>query len=231
MSGAPDVSTLPSESSEHGFPIPGPFFFHPDHIGSVNLVTDSSGALVTELNYTPYGELIRSQSSGPDITRYKYTGQEEDIETSLMYYGARYYDAELGRFVSRDSMVSDWRRSQGHNRYMYVGGLPTRLRDPDGHIFGIDDLFVAIIIGATVGATAGGVAAGTHGNIKGWLSGDVKFDWDAAAKGAAFGAVLGGISGGIGYGLSGVGGMTFGASNGAILETAFNAGSLNTIFA
>ncbi|HNM05107.1 MAG TPA: RHS repeat-associated core domain-containing protein, partial [Leptospiraceae bacterium] len=54
-------------------------------------------------------------SSGPDITKHKYTGQIEDKESGLYYYKARYYDASLGRFNSADSLIMP-ESIQGMNR-------------------------------------------------------------------------------------------------------------------
>ena len=64
--------------------------------------------------------------------RCKYTGQEEDADTGLYYYKARYYDAALGRFIQPDSMgFPD--QDAGMNRYMYVRGNPVGNIDPTGN--------------------------------------------------------------------------------------------------
>ncbi|EMY67788.1 RHS repeat-associated core domain-containing protein, partial [Leptospira vanthielii] len=82
--------------------------------------------------YKPYGEIFRTDSYGPDITKFKYTGQEEDQESGLYYYKARYYDASLGRFVSNDGQVFP-DKEQGMNRMMYVEGNPVAFVDPSGN--------------------------------------------------------------------------------------------------
>ncbi|NCS93435.1 MAG: RHS repeat-associated core domain-containing protein [Leptospira sp.] len=61
-----------------------------------------------------------------------YTGQEEDRESGLMYYKARYYDAKIGRFLQQDSMAFP-NQVQGMNRMMYVEGNPVGFRDPSGN--------------------------------------------------------------------------------------------------
>ena len=78
--------------------------FVPSVNGSTRLVTNASGLVISRVEYKPYGEVIKTQSNGPDNFRHKYTGQEHDSETSLSYYGARYYDAQLGRFLTQDIM-------------------------------------------------------------------------------------------------------------------------------
>ncbi len=55
----------------------------------------------------PYGEIIRDKSSGANIVRHKFTGQQEDAETGLMYYGARYYDPYIGNFITPDSLIPE----------------------------------------------------------------------------------------------------------------------------
>jgi hypothetical protein len=88
-------------------PVAGLFFIHPDHLGSTTMITDGYGNPVSggeyggksHISYKPYGEILRTDSGGPDITKFKYTGQIEDKETGLMYYKARYYDPMLARFT------------------------------------------------------------------------------------------------------------------------------------
>ncbi|MDZ4130301.1 MAG: RHS repeat-associated core domain-containing protein, partial [Hydrogenophaga sp.] len=61
-----------------------------------------------------------------------YTGQEEDKESGLLYYKARYYDPGLGRFLQADDILFP-AKSQGMNRMMYVSGNPIFNIDPTGH--------------------------------------------------------------------------------------------------
>jgi RHS repeat-associated protein len=117
-----------------GLPTLGTYYFHPDHIGSVSYITDHEGNVVTRMYYTPYGEKVKSASTGPDIFHQKYTGQVDDgEEAELLYYNARYYDPKLGRFISADSIIPDPGFSQSFNRYMYVVGNPVSFNDPTGH--------------------------------------------------------------------------------------------------
>jgi RHS repeat-associated protein len=48
-----------------------------------------------------------SNTGSVDFEKYRYTGQEEDPETELYYYHARYYNPSFGRFISPDSTVQD----------------------------------------------------------------------------------------------------------------------------
>ncbi len=129
----------------------GTYYYHTDHLGSSNIITNSSGSKVEDLFYYPYGE--RLTDSGSVNVRHKFTGQEWDAETGLYYYGARYYDPKLARFISADTIVQDFADPQTLNRYSYTRNNPIIYTDPSGHIFGIDDLFmvVAAIYGAYQG--------------------------------------------------------------------------------
>ncbi|MDO6395342.1 RHS repeat-associated core domain-containing protein [Leptospira santarosai] len=125
-----------------GVPVTGMFFFHPDHLGSITMITDGAGNPASGpepgtsfVSYEPYGSIIRNDSYGPDIFRYKFTGQIEDKETGLYYYKARYYEPTLGRFLQADSVI-DSDAPNGQNRYMYVEGNPVNYRDPSGHVSG-----------------------------------------------------------------------------------------------
>ncbi|WP_332248708.1 RHS repeat-associated core domain-containing protein [Leptospira wolffii] len=92
------------------------------------------------MSYYPYGEINYTESSGPDIFRYKFTGQIADSETGLYYYKSRYYDPFLGRFIQADDRADQG--INGLNRYMYVGGNPVNRIDPDGHSWLSDRLKV-----------------------------------------------------------------------------------------
>ncbi|WP_139357210.1 RHS repeat domain-containing protein, partial [Leptospira alexanderi] len=125
-----------------GMPVTGMYFYHPDHLGSIQMITDGAGNPasgpepgVSYVSYEPYGSINRNDSYGPDIFRYKFTGQIEDKDTGLYYYKSRYYEPILGRFLQADSQVMPT-NVNGMNRYMYVDGNPVSYRDPNGHVSG-----------------------------------------------------------------------------------------------
>jgi len=113
----------------------GIVYYHPDHLGSSSVITDSVGAKLQALTYFPYGATRTNTPSGtPTIdVPYKYTGKELDSSTSLYYYEARYYDPTLGRFLSSDTIVPSPLNPQDFNRYTYAGNNPFRYTDPTGH--------------------------------------------------------------------------------------------------
>lgn len=103
-------------------------YLHLDHLGSTNAssgATQSTGAV-----YFPYG----NARAGNPPTDYTYTGQKIDSSDGLMYYGARYYDAQVGRFISADTIVPSAGNPQSLNRYAYALNNPLRYTDPSGHM-------------------------------------------------------------------------------------------------
>ncbi len=118
-------------------------FYHNDHLGGVNVITDLSGNKVQLTEYDPWGKVSRSEGNVEPERRF--TGQILDPESGLYYYGGRYYDAELGRFISPDIFVQQPKDPQSLNRYSYVRNNPIMLVDPSGHFFIFDDIIEAII--------------------------------------------------------------------------------------
>lgn len=106
-------------------------FFHQDHLGSTNLLTNEQGAQTLLMEYLPYGEVKVRQ--GADPVNNTFTGQKEDLESSLMYYNARFYDPKIGRFITADTIVADPTNPQDLNRYSYCNNNPIKYIDPSGH--------------------------------------------------------------------------------------------------
>jgi len=138
------------------------YYYHSDHLGSSSVITDNAGTQVQHVEYQPYGKV--TQNEGDYDSPYKFTGKELDT-TGLYYYGARYYDPEIGRFITADSYVQNPLDPQTLNRYTYCRNNPLIYIDPSGHFA----FLVAVIIGALLG---GAMAAATGGDVgKGFLFG------------------------------------------------------------
>jgi len=114
------------------------FFYHNDHLGGVNVITDGSGARCQLNEYDPWGGDSRSEGPTPgspatcDPT-HRFTGQELDPESGLYYYGGRYYDQEISRFISPDPYIQAPDDPQNLNRYSYVLNNPQGYVDPTGY--------------------------------------------------------------------------------------------------
>ncbi|MDR2965323.1 MAG: hypothetical protein LBU88_06070 [Treponema sp.] len=85
------------------------YYYHTDHLGSAQTITNYKGDLHERLEYTPYGELwIDWQSNEAiDSTPFRFTGKERDPETGLYYFGARYLDPKTSRWLSADPALTD----------------------------------------------------------------------------------------------------------------------------
>ena len=115
-------------------------YLHRDHLGSVDVITDETGAIVERLSFDAFGakRLPTNWMSGSitptlDNLRIGYTGHESDDESGLINMGARMYDPILGRFLSPDSTVAYPYSTQGFNRYSYTDNNPLSRIDPTGY--------------------------------------------------------------------------------------------------
>ena len=103
------------------------YYYSSDTIHSEVVVTDANRNVVERTYYAPYGQVLnRDLRDGPG-----YTGHEEDPETGLVYMQQRYYDTEIGRFISTDPVAAT-DTGGNFNRYEYAKDNPYRYTDPDG---------------------------------------------------------------------------------------------------
>lgn len=105
----------------------GTYYYHPDHLGSTNVVTDLSGNVVERTEYLPFGAVLEGGES-----RFLFTGKEKD-STGLMYYGARYYDPFTRHFTQPDTVLPDVYDPLQLNRYAYARNNPVKYTDPSGN--------------------------------------------------------------------------------------------------
>jgi len=157
-------------------------FYHPDHLGSSTLITNSSGGVVSELEYEPFGSLVEGSDE-----RYLYEGKELD-DTGLYYFGARYYDPDLAKFVEPDSLVSNIYDPQQLNLYGFERNSPYNYKDTTGEYFEtvVDVGFIIydikeisrdpsllnfVVLGADVAGAALPFATGLGMGVKGGVKG------------------------------------------------------------
>lgn len=136
------------------------YFYHSDHLGSAQLVTNQDGEVYQRIEYTPYGETwidMRTNITALYDVPYRFTAKELDKETGLYYYGARYLDPKYSRWISADPAMNTGEyfpvapvddNAKRHNQnlpgmggvfnhincnlYHYAGNNPVRYIDPDG---------------------------------------------------------------------------------------------------
>jgi RHS repeat-associated protein len=102
-----------------------------DHLGSTSITANNVGARVAELRYKPLGRIRYTYGTTP--TTYRFTGQRADSYINLYWYGSRWYDDALGRFIQPDSIIPDPSNPADYDRYSYVRNNPLRYTDPTGH--------------------------------------------------------------------------------------------------
>ena len=108
-------------------------YYHPDHLHSAEILSTSSGGFYQHYEYAAYGNSrYTSSSTAFPITR-RYASQFFDEESGLYYFGSRYYDPVIGRFVQPDFAIPSPFNPQAYDRYAYCYDNPLKYFDPDGH--------------------------------------------------------------------------------------------------
>ncbi len=105
-----------------------------DHLSSASLVV-KGGTIVQKLDYYPYGTERVNEKTTAFGARHTFTDKELDPESSLQYFGARYYDPTIGRFTQIDPLEGNTFDPQSLNRYAYSRNNPLRYIDPTGQSF------------------------------------------------------------------------------------------------
>ena len=152
--------------------------------GDVMALMNTSGAIVAQYQYDPWGVPTVQNPSGTtntsstfigNINPLRYRGYYYDTETGFYYLQSRYYDPAIGRFISADTFATtDCNGFLSANMFAYCENNPVNRSDPSGEFFNT-------VIGAVVGATIGAISAAITGdNI-----------WGGLASGAASGAIAG----------------------------------------
>jgi len=215
------------------------FYLHKDHLGSLDVMTSSSGHIVGEFSFDAWGQrrdatdwtaLLASQLVNFDhsITTRGYTGHEMLDEVGVIHMNGRIYDQKLARFLQADPFVQDPTHSQSLNRYSYAWNNPLNATDPSG--FFLDDLFEGInkllgdlapIVSIAISVFLPGAGflsfLGDFGAVvaSGFIAGGV-------ATGSLRGAVFGAFSAAAFYG---VGEAFSGAEKGTFFGTDLKAGA------
>ena len=150
------------------------FWFHIDQLGTPQKLTDTSGNLAWDAVLEPFGELA-SLTVNLVAQPLRLPGQYADAETGLHQNWHRDYDPALGRYLQPDLLGV----AAGSNLYLYAGGNPVSLADPDGR-----NMVLLVLGGGAIGA---GIDVAWQLEQNGGKLACV--DWDRTVEAAMLGAM------------------------------------------
>jgi len=186
----------------------GTTYFYATNIqGDVIAIMDADEYTVVAYIYDAWGNLLSltgdMASTLGAINPLRYRGYVYDTETGLYYVSSRYYDPEIGRWISPEPNVYNGEFDEGagligYNVYAYCANNPVNNIDPTGEFV----ISTAVLIGIGIGALIGGTAGGVYGYKKAVKNNVAKQDrWKYVVGYGLGGAVVGGVIGGfVGYG-------------------------------
>ena len=106
-------------------------YFHADHLGSIDAVTDDNAVVLARYAFDPFGARTALYGDA-NTSRHGFTGHEHLPEVGLIHMNGRVYDPVLGRFLSADPQIQFPDNIQSYNRYSYVMNNPLVFTDPSG---------------------------------------------------------------------------------------------------
>lgn len=117
----------------------------------------TDNAKVAEYAYDSWGNILSSSGAMAQTNPFRYRGYYYDSESGFYYLQSRYYDPQIGRFISADSYASTGQDFVGYNMFAYCGNNPVTRADGSG---GFWHLVVGGVIGGVVGAISSAVSGG-----------------------------------------------------------------------
>ena len=194
-----------------GDPTAKVYYYHTDYEGSVRVITDQGGNVVFNADYYAFG--AKYISNGDFDEEHGFTGKEWDPDVGLYYFNARWYDPELGRFISEDPAADP----NNCNLYSYCGNNPIVRSDPTGQFWWL--LIMALLNGIENSAKGGSFFGGfCQGAITSFAGGVV----GSAVSGAVDGAF--GMSAATNLGISTLSGAVAGGITGSLMGGNFWSG-------
>ena len=106
-------------------------YYVTDPHGNVVQLTDESGKVTKTYEYASFGNEVKPD--GKDDNPFRYCGEYYDQETGEVYLRARYYEPEMGRFLTRDTYTGEEDDPLSLHLYTYCGNDGVNAWDPSGH--------------------------------------------------------------------------------------------------
>ncbi len=167
--------------------VPKFIYYHNDLAGTPMAATDDAGNVLWRQGYKPYGERLDPKAPAEQLPWY--TGKAHVEAAGLSYYGARWYDPALGRFMGVDPVGFSEANVHSFNRYAYANNNPYKFVDPDGRS-------PLLLLGRFFGGGAFGAGLGTIADAISQKAAFGSVDWAMAAQSSAArdGAIAGAMS-------------------------------------
>ena len=106
-------------------------YYVTDPHGNVVQLTDENGKVIKTYEYDSFGNEVKPD--GKDENPFRYCGEYYDKETEEIYLRARYYEPEVGRFLTRDTYTGEEDEPESLHLYAYCGSDGVNYADPSGH--------------------------------------------------------------------------------------------------
>ena len=164
-----------------------PCYYHEDALGNVRFITSPIVNITFSCNFVPYGQAVNA--TGTSV--FMYTDKPQDLLTGLYYFGARFYDPAISRFISQDSHAGSQIDPLSLNRYIYARDNPEKYVDLNGNMFlGFQllepgpprpSVYIPPPIKSTNPPTSGSTGSGSTGSISSTYSPNPPVKMSAAA--------------------------------------------------
>ena len=162
------------------------YYVHTDHLGSLNVLTNASAAIVQETSYDAWGNrrdpaTLQNYTTPPSnlITDRGFTGHEHLDVFKLINMNGRIYDPALGRFLSPDNYVQSPNFTQSYNRYSYCMNNPLMFTDPSGMMRMAQPKPSFVDDGGGFYMTGFGCHGGDSPYYSAMLAGEYSYDWNS----------------------------------------------------
>ena len=176
------------------------YYYGKDSFGVIRYLYNTSGEVVTTYTYDAWGSIVSQtgtlSSTVGEANPFRYRGYYLDSETGFCYVSSRYYDPEIGRWISPEPNIDygEFDESAGqlaYNLFVYCANNPVKFIDDTGESITL----ACILIGAGIGLIAGGVFGAYRANKNGYTPDDGWKYWKYVVgygvAGCAIGALVG----------------------------------------